>query len=68
MARLVLAVVFVALVLGAVTVVALGLRAIARRGAGGEEDDMAENSFLPKLAYALLLALVLYVAFNAAGV
>jgi len=29
---------------------------------------MAENSFLPKLAYALLLALVLYVAFNAAGV
>ena len=67
MARLVLAVVFVALVLGAVTIVALGVRAMARHAAGGEDDDMAENSFLPKLAYALLLALILYVAFNATG-
>ena len=61
MARLMLAVLLVGLLLAGLLVMALGLRA-AWRGVEQGGTDMAENGMLPKLAFALLLALILYVA------
>ncbi|MDF0603182.1 hypothetical protein P1J78_20770 [Psychromarinibacter sp. C21-152] len=62
MARLVLAVVFVAILLGGLALVALVLRRALSAADAGKGLGMAEESMLPKLAYALLIGLILYVS------
>lgn len=68
MARLVLAVLFVGiLVIGAVMTLRW-LRTAVVEADQGKRFDMANGGMLPKLAYALLLALIVYVTVTANGV
>jgi hypothetical protein len=67
MARLFLAIVLAAAVFAIMTVAVLGLRAIWREAQVGSDTDMADNGFMPRLAFFLLLALILYVTFWSAA-
>lgn len=69
MARLILAVIFIAILLGTLAVVAAGLRAAFSRPAAapGRAVDMARPGMLPKVSYALLVALILYVGLGGGG-
>lgn len=62
MARLVLAVIFVAILVIGAFVVARSLRAALVGADQGKGFDMAENGMMPRVAYILLLALILYVS------
>ncbi len=61
MARLVLAVIFTLILLIGVAIVVRGLRAALAGDARGGTADMAGAGTLPRIAYALLLALIVYV-------
>lgn len=67
MARLVLAVIFAAIVLGAVAIAVRSLRTAIVQADRGRGFDMAETGMLAKVAYVLLLVLILYVTLTAAG-
>lgn len=60
MTRLVLAIVIVAVLILGITIFALGYRAVASDGASQRD----ESSAMQKVAYALLVGLMLYVAFQ----
>lgn len=60
MTRLVLAVIVVAVLAAILVVLGLGLRAVF----AGAPDQAARSSPVQKVAFALLVALVLYVAFR----
>ncbi|WP_425049629.1 hypothetical protein [Psychromarinibacter sp. S121] len=61
MARLVLAVLFVGILVLAGLVVVRTVRGSFAAMDQGRGLDMAENGMLPKIAYVLLIALILYV-------
>ncbi len=69
MARLILAVIFIAILLGTLAVVATGLRAAFSRPAPspGRAVDVARPGMLPKISYALLVALIFYVGVGGGG-
>ena len=62
MARLILAVFMVAALAAAVLVIALGVRAVAREGDRRVREATMKSESLSRIAFALLLALILYVA------
>lgn len=61
MARLVLAIIFVLIVLIGGALVLRGVRSALAGADRGKSMDMAENGWMPRIAYALLVALILYV-------
>ncbi|WP_172296858.1 hypothetical protein [Pseudoruegeria sp. HB172150] len=64
MIRLFLALLFVVILLIGFAIVATAVRAVTR-GAGQTSGlDIAESGMLPKIAYVLLLGLILYVSFG----
>jgi len=67
MARLIVAIVIVGiLILGAVLLVRTVRTAVAEADQG-KRMDMAQDGMLPKLAYGLLLALIVYATLTAGG-
>ena len=62
MARLALAAVFVIVVVGFVAVFVAGLYSIRRAAGAGGTFDMTEGSAMQKVAFFLLLCLILYVS------
>lgn len=67
MARLVLAIIFVAILLGGLFVLAESVRSALVRADQGKGFDMADTGMLAKVAYVLLLILIVYVTLTAAG-
>ncbi|MEM6826216.1 MAG: hypothetical protein AAGB18_02390 [Pseudomonadota bacterium] len=66
MVRLVLATGIVAAILAALAILVLGLWS-SRRGASGQAGTMEDTSLMQKIAYALLVALILYAAIQGAA-
>ncbi len=67
MGRLLLIVVFVALVLAGISMLLRGIGYAAGRLDRKEGVFMAGDGMLPKLAYGLLIALIVYVTLTASG-
>ncbi len=67
MARLVLAVIFVAILLIGGMLVVRGLRAALTGADQSRGFDLAENGMMPRISYALLVALILYVTLWGGG-
>lgn len=67
MVRLGLILAFVALLLIGTVLMVRGIGRAVRRVDEGKDYDMAGDGMLPKLAYGLLIALILYATLTATG-